>query len=105
MRLRRTDTDVHAELDETAAWLRAQRPEATELELDRAKRRVLAGVRRTQPQGGFMRTRIALTSILVLGGLMSFSGGALAVSELTAAQDNAGEAVYPGDTIVDNGED
>jgi hypothetical protein len=96
MRLRRTDKDVPPEVAGMAARLRAERPEVTELELDRAKRRVLASVRRTQGTGGFMRTRIALTAILVLGIVTSGTGGALAVvSGIHAAQDNAGEAVYP----------
>jgi hypothetical protein len=95
MRLRRTDTEVPAEFADTVTRLRAERPEATELELDRAKRRVLASVRRTQGTGGFMRTRIALTAILALGIVTSGTGGALAVSAVHSAQDNAGTAVYP----------
>jgi hypothetical protein len=96
MRLRHTDKDVPSELAGMATRLRDERPEATELELDRAKRRVLAGVRRTQGSGGFMRTRVALTAILALGIVTSGTGGALAVvSGIHAAQDNAGEAVYP----------
>ena len=40
-----------------------------------------------------MRTRLALMSILALGVLMSTTGGALALSNLTGSQ-SAGDAVY-----------
>jgi hypothetical protein len=41
-----------------------------------------------------MRTRLALMSILALGVLMSTTGGALALSDLTGSQ-SAGDSVYP----------
>jgi hypothetical protein len=93
MRLRRHQKDMPADLADTANRLQAQRPRATEMELDRAKRQVLTRTRRASTTGGFMRTRLALMSILALGVLMSTTGGALALSNLTGSQ-NAGDAVY-----------
>jgi hypothetical protein len=94
MRLRRQQTDVPADLADTAKRLQAQRPHATEMELDRVKRLVLTRTRRAPTTGGFMRTRLALLSILALGALFSTTGGALALSNLTGSQ-SAGDAVYP----------
>jgi hypothetical protein len=94
MRLRRHQKDMPADLADTAKRLQAQRPLATEMELDRAKRQILTRTRRASTTGGFMRTRLALMSILALGVLMSTTGGALALSNLTGSQ-SAGDAVYP----------
>lgn len=83
-----------------AELLREQRPEATPLELDRIKVRVKARAARRSPsyfarQKGFrMRSRIAITSMLVLGVFMSGTGATLAVSGISSSG-SAGKAAYP----------
>ncbi len=43
-----------------------------------------------------MRSRLAIIAMLVFGGLLSTSGGALAVSGFTSQQDNAAQGQYGG---------
>ena len=77
--------------------LNAHRPEATALELDAVKRRVLARAanRSHNPRSkGFMRSRAAILSTLVLGFLLSSTGAGLAVSGF-AGNDQASVAAYP----------
>jgi hypothetical protein len=73
------------EFDDVIRLLRENRPEATELELDRIKQRVRRGAtrpsRRTQP----MKSRLAILSMLVLGMLLSTTGAGLAVQGLTSS--------------------
>ncbi len=47
----------------------------------------------TAPQGGFMRSRIAITALLATGALMSSGGAAIGVSALSATSD-ASKAQY-----------
>jgi hypothetical protein len=103
MRLQRNNDETPADLAATVKRLDTQRPEATELELDRVKQRVLTSARRAPTTGGFMRTRMALMSILVAGVLMSTTGGALALSGITGSQ-SAGDAVYPTNPTVNGDE-
>ena len=43
-----------------------------------------------------MRSRLAIIAMLVFGGLLSTSGGALAVSGFSSQQDNAAQSQYGG---------
>jgi hypothetical protein len=76
--------------------LRANRPEATPLELDAVKQRVL---RRAAPSAGwgarsatFMKSRLAILGMLVAGMLLSTTGAGMAISGL--AGDDASVAQY-----------
>ncbi|HWT22892.1 MAG TPA: hypothetical protein VN213_05245, partial [Solirubrobacteraceae bacterium] len=69
--------------------LRAERPQATSLELDALKRRVLARAERPRPMTRrslpLMRTRAAILSMLALGFLLSTTGAGLAVGGLAGS--------------------
>jgi hypothetical protein len=87
--------DLHAdELHSVVEQLRAHRPEATALELDAVKRRVRQRVA-TGPAGrrarsaAFMKSRLAILSMLVVGMLLSTTGAGLAVDGLTSRNDAA----------------
>lgn len=85
-----------ASLFETEAYLREQVPRATGLELDRVWHRATnagASRGRSTKRSGFMRSRIAVTFMLVLGFLISGSGAAVAVSGISGAG-SAGEQQY-----------
>lgn len=78
------DPNLPAELEEVARGLEADRPVATPGEMDRmysrtqskaARRRASTGLK-----GTLLKSRIALTTMLVLGVLVSGTGGALALS-------------------------
>jgi hypothetical protein len=76
------------DLQPVISQLRAHRPEATALELDAVKRRVRARV--AAPPAGrrarsstFMKSRLAILSMLVTGMLLSTAGAGLAVSGVT----------------------
>jgi hypothetical protein len=87
-----------AELVDVAHRLRAERPQATSLELDRIKLSAQAKsrrpVRRRQP---FMKSRLVITTMLVAGLTVSGAGAGLAVSGISGS-DNAGTAQYTTDT-------
>jgi len=87
----RTDDELQPVID----LLRAHRPEATALELDATKQRVLgrAGKRTNKSRSGFMRSRAAILSTLVLGFLLSSAGAGLAVTGF-AGNDQASVAQY-----------
>jgi hypothetical protein len=77
------------ELDALALRLRAERPRLSPLELDRAKRRMLAGAPHTsiRTKGSIMRSRLALIAILAFGALFSGTGAVLALdTSLSASQ-------------------
>ena len=80
------------DFDDIVRLLREERPEASELELDRIKRRVMA---RTPRKGQPMRSRLAILAMLVLGMLMSGTGAGLAVQGFGDGSDDASEAQYP----------
>jgi hypothetical protein len=94
--------DDHDELLEIADRLRRERPQATELELDRIKLRALRGAARESP--GFatrqrerlMKSRLALTTMLVIGAMFAFSGVAVAIDGF----DSAAEVQYGVDDRV-----
>jgi hypothetical protein len=104
-----SDHDLPAELHEVGRRLRDSRPELTALELDAIKRRVIAASGRLgrsraegygnsslayRPKGSLMKSRLAVTMMLVLGLLMSGTGATLAVSGLSDSG-SAGSAQYP----------
>jgi hypothetical protein len=95
-----TRNDDHlrdADLGPVIDMLRAERPTASALELDTVKRQVMSRVARNPQQGSrrteFMRSRIAILGMLVLGLVLSTSGAGLAVSGL-AGSDKAAVSQY-----------
>jgi len=95
----RFDNQNHHAEDALARRLRSERPELTALQLDAIKgnvrRRVgtTSGLASASFGRSFMKSRIALTAILVLGVMMSGTGATIAI---TGASDNdsAGVAQY-----------
>jgi hypothetical protein len=86
---------IPAELADVVQRLRDERPEASALELDRIKLRAQASARRhAQRREPFMRSRLAITSMLVVGVLMSGAGAGLAVSGISGSG-SSGNAQYP----------
>ncbi len=90
--------DLQPDLKPVIDQLRANRPEATALELDAIKQRVRArssqpARRRTTRRAQLMKSRIVILSMLVLGMLLSTAGAGLAVSGLSG-QHNASVAQY-----------
>jgi hypothetical protein len=88
---------IYADLPEVEACLRDQVPKATGLELDRIKLRAMnahASPGRSTRRGEFMRSRIAVTMMLVIGFLISGTGAGLAVSGISGAG-SAAEHEYP----------
>ena len=84
------------DLVETADRLERERPMATPLELDQMKTRVMAraqGTRRSGAKGSLLKTRFAITMMLVVGILLSCTGAGLAVSG-SSGSGNAGAAQY-----------
>jgi hypothetical protein len=95
-----TRNDDHlrdADLGPVIDMLRAERPTASALELDSIKRRVMTNVARNPVKGSrrteFMRSRLAILGMLVLGLVLSTSGAGLAVSGL-ANSDKAAISQY-----------
>ena len=87
-----------AELAAIAQQLHDERPQATALELDQIKLRAQANARRSaRRRDVFMRSRLAITSILVVGVLMSGAGAGLAISG-SSGSGSAGVAQYETDT-------
>ena len=88
--------DLHPDLQPVIDQLRANRPEATALELDAVKQRVRARVatpaRRRTRRSELMKSRLVVLSMLVLGMLLSTTGAGLAVSGLSG--DNASISQY-----------
>lgn len=85
------------ELQPVIELLHAHRPEASALELDAMKQRVLIRTAKRSQQRrshGFMRSRAAILTTLVLGFTLSTAGAGLAVSGF-ADNDQASVAQYP----------
>ena len=80
------------QFDDIVRLLREERPEASELELDRIKRRVIA---RTPRKGQPMRSRLAILAMLALGMVLSGTGAGLAVQGLGDGNDDASQIQYP----------
>ncbi len=75
-----------AELEEIEGLLRAERHGASPLELDRIKLQAIRQVERSRTslyaskKGSFMKSRLALTLVLVAGFMLSTTGATLAIS-------------------------
>jgi hypothetical protein len=75
-----------AELQEIEARLRDERPTASALDLDRIKLQAIRQVERSRPslyalkKGTLMKSRLALTLVLVAGFMLSTTGATLAIS-------------------------
>lgn len=99
------DTHVPAEFSDVEVRLRENRPELTALELDAIKRRTITSAQRKPPslftrkKGILMKSRLAVTTVLALGLLMSGTGATLAVSGLSDSG-SAGSAQYPNNNSV-----
>jgi hypothetical protein len=89
--------DLQPDLQPVIDQLRANRPEASALELDAIKQRVLARTsqpaRRRTRRAQLMKSRLVILSMLVLGMLLSTAGAGLAVSGV-AGLHNASKAQY-----------
>jgi hypothetical protein len=86
------------DLQPIADRLHAERPELTALELDDISQRVRARVAaRRRPRSAFMKSRLTILAMLVVGILLSTTGAGLAVSGISSRGD-AAVAEYPGDT-------
>jgi hypothetical protein len=89
-------------LAKTAEHLRLERPELTALELDHLKQRVRQQAKTPAPsttrKAPIMKSRLALTSMLAVGLLMSLSGVGLAVSALD--HNSAAISQYGGGGVV-----
>jgi hypothetical protein len=88
--------DLQPDLQPVIDQLRANRPEATALELDAIKQRVRArssqpARRRTTRRAQLMKSRMVILSMLVFGMLLSTAGAGLAIS---GEASNAGVAQY-----------
>jgi hypothetical protein len=82
-----------ADLASIAARLRAERPEASPLELDEIKVRARRQAARPK-RGPFMKSRLAIALVLTVGMLLSMTGVGLAVSG-TSSSGSAATAEYP----------
>jgi hypothetical protein len=94
--------DLQPDLQPVIDQLRANRPEATALELDAIKQRVRArssqpARRRTTRRAQLMKSRLVILTMLVLGMLLSTAGAGLALSGLSG-HSNASIAVYGAET-------
>jgi hypothetical protein len=95
--MKQSDHNLTPELHPVERRLRAERPELSALDLDLIKVRVLGAAerpRRVPRRGSLMKSRLAITMMLVLGLLLSTTGAGLAVSGL-AGDGSAGTAQYP----------
>src|ERR687886_1122055 len=91
--------DSHADdLQPVVDMLRARRPEATALELDTVKQRVRArtATGRRARSATFMKSRLAIIGMLVVGMLASTTGVGLAIDGLGGK--DASVAQYGGQT-------
>src|SRR3954471_1424808 len=86
-----------AELGPVIDRLQAERPTASALELDLIKQRVrhrVARDKRRSRRTEFMRSRLAILGMLVLGMVLSTGGAGLAVSGFASQTGNASQAEY-----------
>jgi|GEM_PF-2511418 len=92
-----------AELKATADALRAARPQASPLELDRIKLQAIRQAERSRTglyakKGTFMKSRLALTVLLVAGFMLSTTGATLAVSGSSGSGSAASNQYVPSGT-------
>ena len=96
----RHDNHLHdAELGPVIDRLQAERPTASALELDLIKQRVRGRVTRNARRSRrteFMRSRLAILGMLVLGMVLSTGGAGLAVSGFASQNQNAAQSQYGG---------
>src|SRR4051794_41932484 len=86
-----------AELGPVINRLQSERPTASALELDLIKQRVRERVTRSARRSRrteFMRSRLAILSMLVLGMVLSTGGAGLAVSGFASQNQNAATSQY-----------
>jgi hypothetical protein len=100
--------DLQPDLQPVIDQLRANRPEATALELDAVKQRVQARVtnpaRRRTRGNSLMKSRLVILTMLVLGMLLSTTGAGLAVTGLSGKNASIAEYASPtagGDVLGD----
>ena len=89
--------DMNGDLEAVARRLRDDRPQITELELDRVRRRAISQASATAgswtpKKGLFMKPRIAVALVLALGLLTSGTGATLSV---ISESGSAAEVQYP----------
>jgi hypothetical protein len=84
-----------ADVQDVADRLSAGRVTATPLELDELKQRAMrqAAQRKDSRRGALMKSRLALTLVIVLGAMMSGTGAGIAVSG-SSGEGNAVEGQY-----------
>src|SRR3954454_11253906 len=91
----------HDDLQPVIDQLRANRPEATALELDAIKQRVRARAshpaRRRTRRTQLMKSRVVILTMLVFGMLLSTAGAGLAVTGLSGNASSS-SAQYAGNT-------
>jgi hypothetical protein len=87
-----SDRAQHDDLDALGAQLRASRDELTGMELDTVRQRVLrAAARNTRSRRStFMKSRLAVTAMLVLGMLFSTAGAGIALTSVTSDDSPSG---------------
>jgi hypothetical protein len=90
-----------AELEGIEDALRAERHQASALELDRIKLQTIRQAERSRPslkKGTFMKSRLALTLMLVAGFMLSTTGAGLAISGSSSSGSAASsQYVSPGE--------
>jgi hypothetical protein len=89
------------DFDDIVRLLREERPQASELELDQIKQRVMKHADAPR-KGQSMRSRFAILLMLVAGMLMSGTGAALSVQGFQG-DDDASQAQYPTPSDDDGG--
>ena len=77
------------DLDDVIRLLQDRRPEATELELDEIKQRVLRRAAQSPRRAQPMKSRLAILAMLVLGFVFSTAGVGLAVGGLSGSNNAA----------------
>lgn len=96
--------DLQPDLQPVIDQLRANRPEATALELDAIKQRVRARAshpaRRRTRRAQLMKSRLVILTMLVFGMLLSTAGAGLAISGVSG---NAAQRTYPPATSTPGG--
>ena len=94
--MNRKHDDLHKDLEGMGRLLEQHRAELSALELDGVKRRVIARAARgteSRTKGSFMKSRLAIISMLATGLFMSGTGATLAVDGLSTTK-NATSAQY-----------
>lgn len=97
--------DIPDEFLGVAEQLESHRPQLSGLDADRVKLRAMANgaktATRNSTKGTFMRSRLAITSMLAFGVLMTSSGAALGVSALSTTP-SASQAQYGTSVTVED---